>query len=290
MSDSYDPRPHPYTRELFELTSSTETLATRLTIGAATTGITISGATTTAIDISGATTTGLSLSGASTTGLSITGTTSTALSVTGATLSRILDAGTSSSPLVCDTSNTKFISIYTDCGASAGDNRGIYNRLYLTSTGGGESLRSYTDISGTVGTAHGCHVSLGFGESTTTGAVTGLGVAGRFTLGLADIAYPATGTLGVIDAEIYSFGDNSDPAGNAIAIMRIGNNGNANGQADVDDDAVCFAFDGWTSATGNMVIKAASPGAMGNAAWSVRCKMPDGSLAYLNFTADAVTA
>lgn len=203
---------------------------------------------------------------------------------------QIIIAGTSSTALVCDDADVKFIQIYADCGASSGDNRGIYNRLYLTGTGGGESLRTYTDVSGTVGTAHGAHISLGFGESTSTGAVTGLGAACRVTLGLANIAYPATGTLGVIDAEIYSFGANSDPAGNAIAILRAGNNGDSGGQADVDDDAVLIAFDGWTSADGNMLVKAGTPGAMGNATWSVRCKMPDGSLAYLNFTAAPVSA
>jgi hypothetical protein len=184
--------------------------------------------------------------------------------------------------LVNDTPNIKFLSIYADCGAASGDNRGIYNRLYLTGTGGGESLRSYTDLTGaTVGTAHGCHVSLGFGESTTTGAVTGLGVAGRFTLGLADVAYPATGKLAVIQAEVYSFGANADPATNPIAMINIGNNGNATGAADVDDDACLFQFDGWTVGNGNMISADTSPTTCPNITHSVRCRLPDGTAAYL---------
>jgi hypothetical protein len=207
----------------------------------------------------------------------------------GAAASHILTAGTAVAPITCDVADTKFIQIYTDCGATSGDNRGIYNRLYLTGTGGGESLRSYTDLSGTVGTAHGAHVSLGFGESTTTGSVTGLGVAGRFTLGLANIAYPATGTLAVIQSEVYSFGSSSDPAGNAIAMFNVGNNGDSGGQADVDDDAVLFHFSGWTAADGNM-IAAKSAGHIPNVTHSIRCKLPDGTLAYLYLGATALTA
>jgi len=201
----------------------------------------------------------------------------------------ILLAGTSSKPVTCDVANTKFVQIYADSGATSGDNRGIYNRLYLTSTGGGESLRSYTDISGIVGTAHGAHISIGFGESTTSGSVTGLGVAGRFTLGLANLAYPGTGTLAVIQSEVYSFGSSSDPASNRIAMFRVENGGDATGMADVDDDAVLFNFSGWTAGTGNMVSTDASPATCPNISHSVRCKMPDGSLAYLYLGAAEVS-
>jgi hypothetical protein len=188
--------------------------------------------------------------------------------------------GTSGAPVVNDTAGTKFLSIYTDCGATSDDARGIYNRLYITGAGGGgESLRSYTDVSVAAATAHGCHISLGFGESTTSGAVTGLGVAGRFTLGLANVAYPGTGTLAVLQAEVYSFGANSDSASNAIAMLNLGNHGNATGAADVDDDAVAISFTGWTAADGNMIATKAA-GTCPNVTKSIRIKIGD-TLHYL---------
>lgn len=188
--------------------------------------------------------------------------------------------GSASKPITRDEANSKFIQIYAKCSANSGDNRGIYNRLYLTGTGGGESLRSYTDITGsTIGTAHGCHISLGFGEGTTTGAITGLGVAGRFTLGLANVAYGGTGTLGVVMAEIYSFGSSSDPSSNNIAMFIVGNNGDATGAADVDDDAVLFNFQGWTVGSGHMIQTDT-----GNVDTLIKCKLPDGSLGYLMMT------
>jgi hypothetical protein len=203
--------------------------------------------------------------------------------------SQLIKAGTSGVPLVKDDADTKFIQIYVDCGASSGDNRGIYNRLYLTGTGGGESLRSYTDITGsTIGTAHGCHVSLGFGESTTTGRINGLGAAGRFTLGLANVAYSGAGTLGVVMSEIYSFGSSSDPSSNNIAMFLVGNNGDATGAADVDDDAVLFNFQGWTEGDGNMLaIKAAGAGPQ--VTHSIRIKTPSG-IRYLYAGSDPLTA
>lgn len=204
---------------------------------------------------------------------------------------QIIVAGSSSAPLTCDDASAKFLQFYFDCGATSGTSVGLYLREYLTGTGGSNACaRIYSDVSVVASTAQGMQCSLGFGESTTTGSVTGLGVAGRFQIGLANAAYPGTGTLAVVQSEIYSFGDDSDPSGNAIAMFGVVNDGNANGMADVDDDAVLLHFRGWTSATGNMVVKAASPGAMGNATYSVRCKMHDGTLAYLNFTAAPVTA
>jgi len=167
----------------------------------------------------------------------------------------LVQFGTSTVPIVCDTADTKFLQIYTDSGATSGDNRSIYNRFYITGTGGGgESLRSYTDIVGVVaGTAHGAHISLGMGESTTGGAVTGLGVAMRATLGLPDVALASGGTYSAVQAEIYSFGASSDAgAVTTLSYFRVVNDGNSAGKATVDDDAFLFDLSGFTSGSAHL--------------------------------------
>jgi len=148
------------------------------------------------------------------------------------------------------TADTKVISIYADITATSGDNRSIYNRLYLKGTGGGgESLRSYTEITGVVvGTAHGAHLSLGMGESTTGGAVTGLGAAVRCTLGLPSVALASGGTYTALMAEIYSFGTSSDAgAVTELSFLRVVNDGHTNGKATVQDDAFFFVLDGFST-------------------------------------------
>ncbi len=180
-------------------------------------------------------------------------------------------AGTSSAPLICDTADTKFIQIYTDCGATSGDNRGIYNRLYLTgAAGGGESLRSYTEISGVAaGTAHGAHISLGTGESTTVGTVTGLGVAVRATLGLASGAVSG-GTYAAIEPEICSFGTSTTTTMTELSFIRCTMGGHANGITAIDDKAYLLVLDGCTEGAGNMVVASATEAQYASAA---RCKI-----------------
>lgn len=155
--------------------------------------------------------------------------------------------GTASARCTIDDADTKFIEYRFDCGATSGDNRGIYNRLYLTGAGsGGESLRTYTDIVGVAcTTAHGAHISLGFGESTVKGSITGLGVAMRATLGLPNGAMASGGTYAAIQAEIYSFGSGADAgAVTELSFIRFVNGGHADGIADVDDDVFLFVIDG----------------------------------------------
>jgi len=171
------------------------------------------------------------------------------------------------------TADTKVISIYADITATSGDNRSIYNRLYIKGTGaGGESLRSYTEITGVVaGTAHGAHLSLGMGESTTGGAVTGLGVAVRCTLGLPSVALASGGTYSALMAEIYSFGTASDPAAvTELSFIRVVNGGHANGITDVDDKAYLLVIDGVTEGAGNMVVASATEA---NYVSAARCKI-----------------
>lgn len=187
----------------------------------------------------------------------------------------ILKAGTASSRIVGDIANMKFISIYTDNGAASGDNRGIYNRLYLTGGGGGESLRSMTTVEDvTAGTAHGSHLSLSFGS---TGKITGLGVAGRNTLHIPNQAMSGGGTYASVQAEIWSDGANSDPAGmTELSFLRCVNGGNASGIADVEDDAFFAVISGGAVASGNM-FQAKSSAAVSHV---LKMKAPDGNTYY----------
>jgi hypothetical protein len=114
--------------------------------------------------------------------------------------------------------------------AATGDNRGIYNRLYLTGagTGGGESLRTFTTIENvTLGTAHGAHISLNFAAS---GQVTGLGVGMRGTCHVPDNA-SFGGTVAAVQAEFYHDGGASTLAGCTHANLRLVNDGNSTGKA-----------------------------------------------------------
>jgi len=187
--------------------------------------------------------------------------------------------GTSSAYNTNDDANTKFVELYNDCGATSGDNRGIYNRFYLTGTGGGgESLRSYTEISGVVaGTAHGAHLSLGMGESTTGGAVTGLGVATRSTLGLPDVALASGGTYSALMSEIYSFGSSSDAgAVTELSFLRVVNGGDSSGKGTVDDDAFFLVLDGFASGSAHLWYDHAGSAPSNVEEW-IKVKTPGGT-------------
>lgn len=180
------------------------------------------------------------------------------------------------------TADLRLVNIAYHNEATSGDNRAVYARHYFEGTGGGgETLRAYSDIVGVVcGTVHGAHISLGMGESTTGGAITGLGVAMRATLGLPDVALASGGTYAAIMPEIYSFGANSDAgAVTELSYIRCVNDGNASGIADVDDDAYLLVVTGGTTGSGNLVVASTTEA---NYAYSVRCKL-NGTDAYMMF-------
>lgn len=189
----------------------------------------------------------------------------------------LLGAGTAASPATTATADTKFIEWRLQNTATSGDNRGVYLRFYLAGAGGGgESLRAFTTISDVAaGTAHGAHISLNFAD---TGSVTGLGVASRATLHIPDDASWAPGTIAAIQAEIWSDGDDSDTDGaTEVSFLRFVNGGNANGIADVDDDAFLFAFSGGAIGAGNLV--ATQTAAV--VSHTIRVKLPNGTTGYL---------
>ena len=165
--------------------------------------------------------------------------------------SLLFGAGTASDRMTTATANKKFIEFRLENTATSGDNRGIYNRLYLGGAGGGgESLRSFTSVDDVaVGTAHGAHISLNFESS---GTVTGLGAAIRGTLHIPDDASQA-GTLTALQAEIYSDGTLSDTAGGDYSYFRVVNDGDAVGIANVDDDVFLMSLQGFTAGSGHII-------------------------------------
>ena len=144
----------------------------------------------------------------------------------------VLGSGSSSDKETTSTPNSSFVEFRFENTATSGDNRGVYNRFYIAGAGGGgESLRTFTTVDDVAaGTAHGAHISLNF---SSTGSITGLGVAGRNTLHIPDQAQSG-GTYAAVQAEIWADGASSDISGaTAHAVWRTVVDGNATGAATV---------------------------------------------------------
>lgn len=92
-------------------------------------------------------------------------------------------SGTSSDPIVVTTAGN-VSSSYATASNTTGDVRLNYSRLVFTSTGSGETLRAFTQVTGanaaTGGTVNGAHISLSINGS---GTISGAGNALRVTLG-----------------------------------------------------------------------------------------------------------
>ncbi len=190
----------------------------------------------------------------------------------------VIKAGTSGARVTEDTASMKFVSLYFDDGATSGHAVGVYDRLYVTGAGGsGTALRAFTTVEDVAGaTAHGAQISLNFGS---TGSVTGLGVGVRGQVHIADQAYTGLGgTYAAMQPEIYSDGSSSDPTGmTELSFLRFCNDGDADGIADVDDDAFLMVLSGGSVGAGN--IMAAKTAAAVSHTW--RVKGPDGNTYYL---------
>lgn len=193
----------------------------------------------------------------------------------------VMGIGTSSGRAQANAASRNFLSFYFENFATSGDNRGMYLRQYLSGAGsGGEAARIFSTINNVaVGTAHGAHVSLSFAD---TGTVTGLGVAMRATLHIANQA-TQNGTLAPIQGEIWSDGSTSDPAGSTLSFIRLVNGGDATGGADVDDDVALFDLSGVTIASGNLVEASTTEA---NYSHSVKVRI-NGTLYYMMLASTA---
>lgn len=107
--------------------------------------------------------------------------------------------GTSASPVAVTTAGN-VTSFYGTTSATTGDTRLNYSRLVFTSTGSGESLRAFSQVTGangaTGGTINGAHVSLSINGS---GTISGAGNALRATLG--GTSTNPGGTIAAIQAD-----------------------------------------------------------------------------------------
>jgi len=104
--------------------------------------------------------------------------------INGATLDvNSITQGTSSAPEE-KTAAGNFDALYGTTSATTGDTRLVYARLGFTSTGSGETLRAFSQVTGangaTGGTINGAHISLSINGS---GTISGAGNALRATLG-----------------------------------------------------------------------------------------------------------
>ena len=177
----------------------------------------------------------------------------------------VIKAGTSGAPITEDTAGMKFMSFYFDNGATSGESVGLYCRQYVTGAAGsgiaGRFFQSVTNVAGQ--DCRGGHISLEFGA---TGKVTGLGVALETTLHVPSGAGAwAGGTYASLKVAIHSDAATSDPAGaTEVSFIRIDNQGDATGAADIDTDAFLMSLQGFTAgasdlfATGGDVAAAAS--------------------------------
>jgi hypothetical protein len=138
--------------------------------------------------------------------------------------------------------------VYANQNAT-GDTRAWYVRLYAKiAAASGDALRAFATVENVAASTYrGLHASLNFAD---TGTVTGLGAAIEATLHINNSG-SAAGTLTSVKAAINADGAASDPAGaTSLSYIRVENQGNATGMADIDTDATVIAFSGLTGASG----------------------------------------
>jgi len=166
----------------------------------------------------------------------------------------VIYGGTSSAPIIEDTASMKFISFYFDNGATSGESNGLYLRQYVTGVGGeGIAARLFQSVTNVAaGNARGGHISLSFGA---TGKVTGLGAALETTLHVPSGAGAwAAGTYTALKVAINSDAATSDPVGaTEVSFIRVDNQGDSTGMADIDTDAVVFSLQGFTEGSGSVI-------------------------------------
>ena len=117
-----------------------------------------------------------------------------------------VDMGAPAAP-VAVTAAENLSASYGTTSAPSGDTRLSYNRLIFTSTGSGETMRAFSQVTGangaTGGTINGAHVSLSINGS---GTISGAGNALRATLGGTSTAPGGTLAAIQVDSDFASGG------------------------------------------------------------------------------------
>lgn len=167
----------------------------------------------------------------------------------------LMGIGTAGTPASTTTIDGKFVELRCKTLTTSGDNRLMYLRYIIAGPGGGECLRASTVVEANIGTAHGAHFGIEFKAVAGSSECSGLGVGLRGTLMIPNIAsWAPTGTYAGLMGEIYSEGANSDPAGmTELSALRLVNDGDSDGMADVDTDAFLMSIQGFAAGTGKVV-------------------------------------
>ena len=136
------------------------------------------------------------------------------------------ETGTSASPLAVTTAEN-INAAFATTSATTGDTRLSYNKLTITSTGSGETLRAFSVVTGaaaaTAGTINGAHIST---EIDGTGTISGAANAIRATLG--GTATTPGGTLSVLQLDTNFASGTSVSA--ASAFIRVTDSGAGTGK------------------------------------------------------------
>lgn len=188
----------------------------------------------------------------------------------------VMGLGNSTNRAVTSTTGAKFVSIYTENSYAGDAGYNTYLRHYISGVAGdGITLRSFATVNNVAAAnARGAHISLNFADS---GTVSGLGVALECTLHIPNTGTQA-GTLAPLKVAINSDGSTSDTAGaTSVSYIRVDNQGDTTGGADVDDDVCLFDINGHTIGSGNL-IEASTTEA--NYSHSIRIRI-NGTLYYL---------
>lgn len=176
------------------------------------------------------------------------------------TTAHLLGCGDSTTPYTdvnTGIADKNFMGFWVKSTATSGTTRGNYTRLYLSSGAGGEAGRFYTTVENAApaDTCNGIHSSISFGASA--GNITGLATATRSTFHVPNRSL--TGTTAAIQAELYSDGASS-AIGGTTSMIRLVNDGNASGIAEVDSNAHFAELSGFTAGSGKLWESAGTVG------------------------------
>lgn len=174
-----------------------------------------------------------------------------------ATAALLMGGGTSASPLTKDTADKNFFGYWLKSSATSGTTRGLYQKLYLSSGAGGESVRAATQVENNTpaDTCNGAHISLMFGSSA--GNITGLGTAVRGTLHI-PTGRAINGTIAALQAEIYGDGA-SGAIGGTASLIRAIVDGHADLKGSFDTNGYFMDVQGLTSGDGKCLYTGAAP-------------------------------
>lgn len=144
--------------------------------------------------------------------------------VGGRSVALLEGGGTSSSPVTNAVANKNFLGYWVKSSASSGDARGLYMRLYLSSTGSGEAGRFYTTAQAanvaTGGTANGLHASISLDASAS---ISGQAFAARLTFDAAADTRTLNGNCAPVLIESNIAAGNTVPA--TMAHIRVADTG-----------------------------------------------------------------